>query len=127
METISPWLPVEGTDEELFLETVAKDVQGNLQATLSIGMDAPRTLLVTFPLAVAFRVSPRDVHADKPWWGTVRPGVMFEVHGSQYGEWLNEQSLGIYDAPYRHYMLMTIDGCLDVLTEQEPGARWLVV
>ncbi len=126
METISPWLPIEGTDEELFLETVARDVHGTVQATLSIGMGAPRTLLVIFPDAIAFRVSPRDVHMDKPWWGTVRPGSMFEVHGSQYREWLNQQSLGIYDGPYRHFMLMTIDGCLDVLTDKEPQATWLV-
>jgi hypothetical protein len=126
METITPWLPVEGTDVELFLETVARRVNGDLFATLSIGEGAPRTLLIKFPVAVAFRVSPRDVHMDKPWWGTVRPGVMFEVHESQYRGWLHEQSSGIYDAPYRHFMLMTVDGCLDVLTTEEPEASWLV-
>lgn len=126
METISPWVPIEGTDEELFLETVAKDVHGSLQVTLSIGLDAPSTLLVRFSHAIAFRVSPRDVHMDKPWWGTVGPGVMFEVHGSQYREWLNEQSFGIYDGPYRHFMLMTVDGCLDVLTNEAPQATWLL-
>lgn len=126
METISPWLPVEGTDVELFLETVVMDIDGAVRATLSIGMRAPRTLHVRFSDAIAFRVSPRDVHMDKPWWGTVRPGSMFEVHASQYREWLHEQSLGIWDAPYRHFMFMTIDGCLEVLTVEEPEARWLV-
>jgi len=126
METITPWLPVEGTDVELFLETVSRRVNGVLHATLSIGMAAPRTLVVNFSAAVAFRVSPRDIHMGKPWWGTVTPGSMFEVHGSEYREWLYEQSLEIYDAPYRHFMLITVDGCLDVLTTEEPEAHWLV-
>ena len=123
-ETFRSWLPIEGTEEELFLETVTKGLH-HVEATLSRGVDAERTLVVNFGDAIAFRVSPEHAFMQAPQIQERRGnGCLYTVEDSSYREWLESGSLGILNHPFKHFAIVSVDGCLDVLTLDEPVVHW---
>ena len=122
-ETLKPWYPIPGTDEELFLETVVKGLEG-LEVTLSTGEGATRSLILDFGKPIAYRVNPDYVYMKRPWWGTLSGGPLYIVENSTFRQWLETETLGVYDQQYSHFFIISVDGCLDVLTLSEPKAQW---
>ena len=122
-ETLEPWLPLEGMEEELFLETLRCD-HGKLRVTLSRGKDADRTLTIDFGEPQAFRAQPQHALLTEPWWGKLPPASVYVVNHSRYRAWLVDSSAGIIDQPMTHYCIISTDGALDVLTTSRPVATW---
>lgn len=122
-ERLKPWYPIEGADEELDLETVTKGLD-YLEATLSRGQGSERTLVINFGNPIAFRVYPKHALLKQlpsfPNWN----GTLYIVENSDFRGWLESASLGIIKDPFRHYRIVSVDGCLDVLTLADPVAEW---
>ena len=124
MESLNAWLPSEGMEEGLFLESVRCDL-GRLRVTLSKGKDAPRVLALDFGEPQAFRVQPQHVYLKEPWWGSLPEASVYVVENSDYLSWLRDASAGVHDRPLKHFRIITSDGALDVLTQKEPVASWI--
>ena len=124
MESHTAWLPLEGMEEELFLETVRCDL-GKLRVTLLRGKGSHRTLVVDFGQPQAFRFQPQLVFLNEPWWGKLAAASLYVVENSQYREWLRDSTLEIFDHSSKHYRIITVDGALDVLTLDVPSASWV--
>ena len=123
-ETLTPWLPLEGMDEELFLEAVRCDLRG-LQVILSKGKGFTRARAIDFGVPIAFRAQPQHVYSSQPWWGALSAASVYTVEHSEYKLWLKEASSEIVDQVADHYCIITVDGCLDVLASSTPIASWL--
>lgn len=91
---------------------------------MSARKDAERTLVINFGYAIAYRVNPDHVYMRRPWWGTCSKGSLYIVENSSYRDWLYADSAGIFDQPFKHYFIISVDGCLDVLTLSEPVVEW---
>jgi hypothetical protein len=122
-EALTPWLPLEGMDEELFLESVRCDL-GVLKVALSTGKDSARTLTIDFGVPLALRVQPQHVYMSQPWWGNLAAASVYRVEHSGYKSWLLEASCGVVDQVTDHYCIITADGCVDVLTSSKPIVAW---
>ena len=122
-EALTPWLPLEGLDEEVFLEAVRCNL-GELQVVLSKGKGSTRALAIDFGVPLAFRVQPQHVYLSRPWWGTLSAASVYTVEDSEYKAWLKEASSEVVDQMANHYCIITVDGCLDVLTSTTPIAAW---
>lgn len=125
-ESLTPWLPLDGMEEELFLEAVRWNL-GALQATLSRGKGSSRALTIDFGEPLAFRVQPEHAYLTQPWWGTLSAASIYTVEYSEYALWLKEQSAGLANRQVAHYCVISVDGCLDVLTSAAPVPSWNVV
>jgi hypothetical protein len=124
VEAHSAWTPLEGMEEELFLETMRCDL-GRLRVTLSRGKGAPRTLMIDFGEPQAFRFQPQHVFLNEPWWGKLASASVYVVENSNYRAWLQYSSVGIHNQLSRHFRIITVDGALDVLTHEVPTASWI--
>jgi hypothetical protein len=122
-EALTPWLPLEGMDEELFLEALRCNL-GELQVVLSKGKGAARALAIDFGMPLAFRAQPQHVYLSQPWWGTLSAASIYTVEHSEYKSWLKGASSELVDHMANHYRIITVDGCLDVLTSTTPIAAW---
>jgi hypothetical protein len=124
VEALSAWLPLEGMEEELFLETARCDL-GRLRVTLSRGQGSNRTLVIDFGEPQAFRYQPQHVFLNEPWWGKLTAASLYVVENSKYRAWLQDSTLGIFNQASRHYRIITVDGALDVLTLEVPAVSWI--
>jgi hypothetical protein len=124
VETLTAWLPIEGMEEELFLESVRCDL-GKLRVTLSKGKGASRVLSIDFGEPQAFRVQPQHVYLNEPWWGSLSAASVYVVENSKYRAWLRDSSVGIFDQEFKHFCVITVADALDVLTLKAPVANWV--
>ena len=124
MEALTAWLPLEGMEDELLLESVRCDL-GKLRVTLSRGKGALRVLSIDFGEPQAFRMQPQHVYMNEPWWGTLSSASVYLVENSKYRAWLRDSSLGIFDQQFKHFCIITADDALDVLTLKSPVATWI--
>jgi hypothetical protein len=111
-------------EEELFLESVRCDL-GRLRVTMSKGKGATRILSLDFGEPLAFRAQPQHVYLKEPWWGSLSEASVYVVGNSAYLAWLQDSSAGTYDKPPKHFRIITTDGALDVLTQEDPVASWI--
>jgi hypothetical protein len=116
-QVLESWLPVPEASGEWSLETVSNASDG-LGISLTRGASSGERLVLQFEWVPAYRFSPNHIYDYSPEGGSLRIAV-----NSQYLEWLRETTRGVYDQPYRHFVILTVDGTIDVLSLEDPNVK----
>jgi len=111
---LEPWSPCQDRDGEWHLNTVIDGPDG-LVVSLDRGKRSTDRLIAQFGWVPAYRHSPHHVYSQSP---EVRS--LLVVVESDYLRWLRSATLGVFEQSLSHYLFLTVDGAVDVLSSQPP-------
>jgi hypothetical protein len=127
-ESYQQWRPLPELTEHMIVEKL-EDTDDGLAIFLEHPMPAPlaqRTVKLLFDGYIAYR-NMDESYRLRTWNAT--GGFQSSLHlvtNSDWLEWLHKESEGCYqDANIKHYAILTIADCIDVLSEFEPQVSWV--
>jgi hypothetical protein len=127
-ETFIKWEPVEGIENEMWVEALHDDYEG-LRILLKGSADSSGILSISFPQYYGYR-NVDESYRDKLWRkGDFEPRdwSLFKTNSSEFIEWLFEESGGVYSKEEMlHYVIKTGADVIEVVAKlTAPKVDWL--
>ena len=122
-ESLTLWQQIDGLPSHIFLDALHDDFEG---FRLLLRGESPTLppLRVRFESVLAYRVA-TESYRLRLGENIVGSGI-YIVENSRFIAWLTEESYGAWNPDgLTHYLIVTSDDCVDVVSEWPPSIEWL--
>ena len=123
----TPWSPLDGIPNRLYLEAVRDDDEG-LRFLLRGAAPADRALRLSFDAPIAYR-NINESYRLRTWGARKGEGpwpALSTLERSTWVDWLVAEAGGVIEADaVVHYAIYTPEDCVDVASAFPPLAEWL--